>query len=93
MFSNKLLALAVLCGMAFACGGVRADENTPAKEKVVQKFAVIQTRLIDADEAAAVLKKLMPPETTIVRLPLISAILVYGTDTELVQMRKMLEPL
>jgi hypothetical protein len=56
------------------------------------RLTVIQVTTIDADEAVALLRKLFPAETVIVRVPLLSAIAVVASDAEVRAIHGVLTP-
>lgn len=86
MVMNRALVAAV-CVVLFAGAPARADGEKPQPEQ----FAVLPVVGIAPDEAVAVVQKL--GHTKVVRVPLFRAVLVWGTDEELADVRWMLRPL
>jgi hypothetical protein len=88
MVAKYILGTAMVCGVLFATDPVYANDEQLTEG---EKFAVISFAGIDADELVSVAKKL--GHAQIVRIPLFNAVMVWGTDEELADIKGMLRPL
>lgn len=100
MFANRVL-VAVACCVLLASAPARADEPKPmvppklpafkpAEEPTPKKLGVIRIPGLDAGEVVTAFKELLPPDIGIARFPLFNALVVWGTDEEIANVRKAL---
>jgi len=82
MVGKQIFALA-MCTVLFACAPMRADDTEP------KKLALFPIPVVN-DEVVGEIKSLGIGE--VVRVPMFNALLIRGTDKELLRLTVMLRP-
>jgi hypothetical protein len=87
MVANRVLA--ALCVVLFASATAGADDQRPTGP---ERLAVIPTQGIDPDEAVDKVKSLLGHKG-VMRIPLLPAVLVWGTEEDVRDLLFLLRPL